>query len=53
MNSNPHLMMQMMTHLGIANTKVYDFHVIEVYESKSLGDSFHYEEKDYNKEFKK
>ena len=53
MNSNPYLMMQMMTHNGLANKKVYDFHVIEIYERKDLGKSFHYEEKDYKKEFKK
>lgn len=52
MNSNPELMFQMMNHMGIANTKVYDFHVIEIYESKPLGDSFYYNESDYDKEFK-
>jgi len=53
MNRNPHLIMQMMTHNGLANKKVYDFHVVEVFESKLLGKSFHYEEKDYNKEYNK
>jgi len=52
MNSNAYLMMQIMTHCGLANKKVYDFHIKEIYESKSLGESFHYEQKDYKKEFK-
>jgi hypothetical protein len=53
MNSNPQLMMQIMVHIGIGNSKVYDFHINEIYDSKSLGDSFNYKESDYNNEFKK
>ena len=52
MNANPKLMFEMMVHMGIGNSKVYDFHVVEIYESKSLGASFHYKEDDYDNEFK-
>lgn len=44
LNSNPMLISQLMTGLGLTGKTNYDFHVVKIFEAKELGKSFYYED---------
>jgi len=46
LNGNPEIILQVMGHLGLVGSKIYNFKFVEVYEQKLISESFYYKEKD-------